>query len=272
MDGVKGTMECLLKDDSILLAARIVASNKLADAGFPQKRIAKALACSQAMVSKYLKSSSPKLHRHLIGEMEILSKNMAELMKEGVGEEGILFYFCEHLFEWRKKGLICNLCNKGVLSLNVFEKEREKRLILQDLTDACEFISKNSKFLLLNPQVRMNIARCTENPSSKSEVASIPGRLVSIGTKVFAVASPEFGISGHLAEILLRVSKNNSHLRAVMNVRLGKDVIRAAGKAGLPLTHSEKNVKILLANRGDSGKSHASTFLLLQPWKPSEWH
>jgi predicted fused transcriptional regulator/phosphomethylpyrimidine kinase len=204
------------------------------------------------MVSKYLASPPSGKYGRLHGEMETLANDMAELMRDGVGEEGVLFYFCEHFFDWKKRGLLCNLCNKG--SLVVMEKEREKNRILQDLADACDFISKNAAFSRLMPQVRMNIARAKKFPLSKKDVASIPGRLVSVDRRVFAVAPPEFGASSHLAEVLLNVVQHTHALTSVMNVRLEADVIKVARSARLPLTDSLKNVSVLLADRGGFGK------------------
>jgi predicted transcriptional regulator len=105
-------MNCLLKDNKALLYTRKIAAHKLRRVGFPQERIAGALGCSQAMVSKYLDSPPSEKYRRLHGEIEMLANDMAELMRDCVGEEGVLFYFCEHFFDWKKRGLLCNLCNK----------------------------------------------------------------------------------------------------------------------------------------------------------------
>jgi len=246
-------MDCLLKDNSILKSSRIMISKRLYLQGFSQKRIARALGCSQAMVSKYLKSSPSPKHKNLLGEMEALSKKMEGLVEEG-REKDALFYFCQGFFEWKERGLLCDQCRKKAFFFEALGREGERRLVLEDLKSACRLISENSGFSLLVPQVRMNIACSINNPSSRQDIASIPGRLVFVGGKLFAAAPPQFGVSGHLADMLLRISKVNPRLKSVMNVRLAKDVLRACRKARLPLTYSEKNVEVLLADKGGFGR------------------
>ena len=58
------------------------------------------------------------------------------------------------------------------------------------------------------PQIRINIAEATENPQTSMDIASIPGRLVPIKDKIMTPAEPEFGVSGTLSKILIKISAN----------------------------------------------------------------
>jgi len=108
-----------------------------------------------------------------------------------------------------------------------------RRIILGDLRDAVSILESTPEFVDLVPEVYSNIVMALKDAKGVADVAGIPGRLVKIRGKVNAFMDPEFGVSDHLAKLLLVVMKISPKIRSVINLTYNDAVLDTIRKLGL---------------------------------------
>jgi hydroxymethylpyrimidine kinase/phosphomethylpyrimidine kinase len=113
----------------------------------------------------------------------------------------------------------------------VLYREAEKFKVIEELREAYEII-KTMDMSSLIPEVQSNLALALSTASDPSEVAGFPGRIVRFKNTVKAVGCPDFGVSSHMARVVLACMKHDGKIRSAMNIRYGEDIIEAAEEAG----------------------------------------
>ncbi len=68
------------------------------------------------------------------------------------------------------------------------------------------------------PAVGMNIASCNNGARNISEVAAFPGKISIVGNKLRHHETPRFGVSNHLANILLQSHIMNDAKTSIINI------------------------------------------------------
>lgn len=223
---------CFNLQERLLPALRAETARRLNEKGLRQARIAEHLGVSQAMVSKYL--------RHAPRPPE---GTPATLFKSWV-EEAV-----RRSLQAEQKGVLppwCPLCTQfeggnGVSqAAELQECLRGDRLpkaeaglgVLENLRQA-ERRMHGADFAKLAPEVRINLAMATPDARDARGVGAFPGRLVNLKGEIRSVSEPEFGASNHLADVLLRVRRQQPAVAAILCVRDDDRVRRALREAGL---------------------------------------
>jgi len=85
---------------------------------------------------------------------------------------------------------------------------------------------RNSHIGALIPEVQSNIGFGLEDANSLSDVIGFPARIVRCGEDIIVPASPRFGGSRHVADIVLTVMRFDKSKRAVMNIKYNSDLIK----------------------------------------------
>ncbi len=112
----------------------------------------------------------------------------------------------------------------------------ERYRVLEDLAEAVRILQSNqAQVAKLIPEVQMNIAMALPQPYARTpmDVAAIPGRIARHRGGILVKASPEFGASRHLANILLEASRVNPRIRAAANVALVEGIEDALARMGI---------------------------------------
>jgi predicted fused transcriptional regulator/phosphomethylpyrimidine kinase len=65
----------------------------------------------------------------------------------------------------------------------------------------------------------MNIAACTADAESIDDVCAFPGRLAAVSGTIRPIEPAAYGVSNHLANVLLRARKRDSDKGAILNLR-----------------------------------------------------
>jgi len=212
---------------------RAMVARRLTEEGWRQTRISKKLFISQAMVSKYLSGSYPM---EPFDEAEHLASELTSLIIREADHSSITGLVCQWCFSLKEKGHLCQ--NHPVehcsvcMNLRSMEEVGERHTVLSDIEDAIRLMS-GVNMEPISPQVRINIAQAISGAENTMDVASIPGRLIPVGDGMKTLAPPEFGVSRHLAGILLSSMKSNPKFRAVMNIRFDSRVKEALRKSKL---------------------------------------
>ncbi|MBI5015169.1 MAG: bifunctional hydroxymethylpyrimidine kinase/phosphomethylpyrimidine kinase [Deltaproteobacteria bacterium] len=104
--------------------------------------------------------------------------------------------------------------------------------VLERLQAAWEILELANPVGLI-PEVCSNLAEALPSARTAEDVAAFPGRLVRCSGRIRRLDGPRFGVSRHLAGLLVEAVRWGSPFRAVMNVRFGADVVEACRLAGL---------------------------------------
>ena len=123
-------------------------------------------------------------------------------------------------------------------------RDAEKYRLLQDIEIAIEKL-KGAKIGILIPEVQSNMAVALFDAKGFEDVMAIPGRIIKYGDDIITVSRPTFGVSRHIASIVLTAIKFDPAKRAVMNIKYSPEIINACKKL---------NLKIGSFNRKDEPK------------------
>ena len=115
-------------------------------------------------------------------------------------------------------------------------RDAERYRVIQKLKRAFHTLQEK-KMGHLFPEVQSNLGYSLLDAQGPEDVAAFPGRLVRLGREVAAVSDPEFGVSQHIAKIILTAMHYHPGLRSAMNVRFSEEILARAKKAGLLLAH-----------------------------------
>ena len=69
----------------------------------------------------------------------------------------------------------------------------------------------------------MNIACCLESSRSTAEVAAFPGKITIVEGKIRHHETPKFGVSKHLANMLIDARVYDNKKTAILNIHPGDD-------------------------------------------------
>jgi hydroxymethylpyrimidine/phosphomethylpyrimidine kinase len=110
--------------------------------------------------------------------------------------------------------------------------EAQKHKVLEDVSKAAETIEDHPEFLPYMPEVGIQVAMALPYASTKGHVAAVEGRIVKFGGKAKAIGCVKFGVSDHVARIVLTAMKHDSSKRAALNLRYDQGLVEAFKKLG----------------------------------------
>ncbi|WP_175060215.1 thiamine-phosphate synthase family protein [Thermococcus sp. 2319x1] len=214
--------------------------------GLAQTKIAEHLGITQAMVSKYLSGKYRGLGGELGREIEKVAQEVAGLILYGAKKEDLVRFLNRKFFEMFRSGILC----KGYLDYiggsdeslcrEIFTEEPSRTQILEELSLALNELLRDEEFLELIPEIRSNLAYSLPKPKEKNDVAAVPGRITVVKGKAYALP-PEFGVSEHMAEVLIELSEIFPEVRSVLNIRYDEEISNALKKAGFKVGTVEKS-------------------------------
>jgi hydroxymethylpyrimidine/phosphomethylpyrimidine kinase len=97
--------------------------------------------------------------------------------------------------------------------------DQEQVKVINQIKEIYHFISSESKFSMLIPEVRMNISGSLPNAVSKEDIAGIEGRITIVGGYPKASGEIRFGKSDHTARLILEAKKFDNSINFVLNLR-----------------------------------------------------
>jgi predicted fused transcriptional regulator/phosphomethylpyrimidine kinase/diadenosine tetraphosphate (Ap4A) HIT family hydrolase len=112
---------------------------------------------------------------------------------------------------------------------------------IENLKKAVEIIQNSEEFAAFIPEVRSNIVMAKENAKDVNDVAGIPGRITIVHGKPKAFVEPEFGVSSHMARLVLSMMKHDSSKRSAMNIKYSPQIIEISEKLGLKVSFYDRN-------------------------------
>jgi len=253
---------CEITVKALLPALRVLVAKELAENyAWTQTKIARKLGVTQAAVSGYLAQDIATVATppFSFDELKSLAKGItSEIATKRMTHVDLINNICEICLSLRRGGAICHVHKIKVpeleeercticmqLHMSLADISDVRRIILEDLRAAVSLLESAPEFTELVPEVFTNIVMSLRDAKGIADVAGIPGRLVRIRGKVTALMDPEFGVSSHLAKVLLAVMKVNPNIRSAINLKYNDSVLKIVKKLNLKyaILHRDPNYK-----------------------------
>ncbi len=230
--------------EEFLPTYRSMLAAALRDRGLTQQEVASALGLSQSAVSKYAQGGVERTDA--VAEDDRV-RELVERVADGLaaGEMSRVQALAETEVLIRRladgdvlarlhEAAMPDLAEAGGLDLHdpegtVLTAERVRSSVsraLRALTDAPGVAA-------LVPAVGSNVVECLPDARGIEDVAGVPGRIVEVKGRPTVPADPEFGVSEHVAEVLLAARAAGADARAAVNVRHDPSLVAALESAGV---------------------------------------
>ncbi|WP_458206969.1 thiamine-phosphate synthase family protein [Haladaptatus sp. NG-SE-30] len=223
--------------EEFLPTFRSMLAEDLRERGLTQSEVADALGISQSAVSKYAHGDvTQNVRIREDGRVERLVTEIAEGLASGNMSQVQALVEAEVLIRrLEDHDLISQLHEEQMPELeghggdfNIHDPEDELRTterVLSSMRRGIRIVEQTSGFTSLVPAVGSNLCECLPDAEGIDDVAGIPGRIFDVKGRATIPAEPEFGVSEHVASILLAARSQGVEARAALNIRYDLDII-----------------------------------------------
>ncbi|NHX40614.1 MULTISPECIES: thiamine-phosphate synthase family protein [Haloarcula] len=230
--------------DDFLPTFRSLLADALRERGLTQSEVADLLGISQSAVSKYVHGDVARQEDLLAHRgLEELVERLADGLADGdMSSVQALVETEVFIRELEQGGVLAQLHEDAVPELGDYDDEfavhdpdsqlRSAERTLASVRRGLSVLENTSGFATLIPAVGSNLVQCLPEADSIEDVAAVPGRILDVKGRATIPADPEFGVSEHVASLLLAARAAGSDARAVLNVRYDDGVVTALRDAG----------------------------------------
>ena len=106
--------------------------------------------------------------------------------------------------------------------------------VLKNVTEAVRMLKNTPNFKNLIPEVGTNIGMAIADAESEHDVAAIDGRIITTKDGIHA-GCVDFGVSNHVARLILAMMKHDKRKRSAINVKYSKELIDVCKEFGLAI-------------------------------------
>jgi len=226
--------------EEFLPTVRSMLAEDLRDRGLTQSEVADLLGISQSAVSKYA-------HGDVARNDDIRADDRVQALVARVGKGlatgdlsrvGAVVETEVLIRELETRGdLLARLHEDAVPGLADYEGDfrvhdsdsalRRRERTLSSVRRGLRALENTSGIAALIPNVGSNLVECLPETDGVDDVAGVPGRIFDVKGRATIPADPEFGVSAHVATVLLAARAAGSDARAALNVRYDPDVIES---------------------------------------------
>jgi predicted fused transcriptional regulator/phosphomethylpyrimidine kinase len=217
--------------EEFLPTVRSLLAESLRERGLTQSDVAELLGISQSAVSKYATGDVDRNERLLADERV---QDLVERLSEGLTtgemtptEALIEIEVC--IRELERGGVLAELHAEAVPELAEYDGElavhdpnsrlREAGRVRSSVRRGLRILRNTDGFAGEIPAVGSNLVECLSDAETVEDVVAVPGRILAIRGQVTIPGEPEFGVSQHVASVLLAARRHGSEARAVVNLR-----------------------------------------------------
>ena len=216
---------------------RSMLAEELLDRGLNQSEVGGYLGISQSAVSKY---AHGEIERHDRVAEDDRVKDLVDQTATGLSEGRMspvqALIEAEVLIRELERGdLLADLHREAVPELAeepsagaIHEpggRLRERARILDALRSALQRLERLGGFAGTIPQVGSNLVYARSDAQTIEDVAGVPGRIVEIKGRATMPGEPEFGVSEHVASVVLAARDAGSDARAGLNLGFDPDLM-----------------------------------------------
>ena len=265
--------------DDFLPTFRSMLAEALRERGLTQHEVAEALGISQSAVSKYAHGDVSRRAEVLEDErVAELVERVADGLATGDMSRVQALVEAEVLVRQLEEGdLLARLHEEAMPELadydgyvRIHDPEsglRTSEQVRSSLRRALRRLTNASGFAGLIPNVGSNLVECLPEAAGVDDVAGVPGRIFDVKGRATVPADPEFGVSEHVAGVLLSAREAGSDARAALNVRYDSQIVADLEAAGYDTVEFDPDaptdpIRESLAERGPADLSE--TFVCYQ--------
>jgi hypothetical protein len=267
--------------EEFLPTFRSMLAEGLRERGLTQREVADVLGISQSAVSKYATGEVTRREEVLADErVRGLVERVADGLATGEMTPVAALVEAEVLIRRLEDGdLLATLHEEAVPALasvdgytDVHDPDsrlRTAETVRSSVRRGLRTLVNASGFASLVPAVGSNLVECLPDSGGVEDVAAVPGRIFDVKGQATVPGEPEFGVSEHVAGVLLSAREGGADVRAAVNVRYDAGVVDRLREAGLdalefdpdaPTDPIREAVRERLADGGDLPE----TFVLYQ--------
>ena len=230
--------------EEFLPTFRSMLAEALRSEGLTQDEVADLLGISQSAVSKYVHAdveTNDRLREDArVGE---LVDRLAEGLSRGEMtpvEALVETEVC--IRELERGGALADLHADAVPELAEFDTQfavhdpdgrlREAGRVRASVRRGLRILRNVDGMAGLVPAVGSNLVECLADAESIEDVAAVPGRILDVHGQIEIPGDPEFGVSQHVAGVLLAARAAGSEARAAVNVGYDDDLLDGLETAG----------------------------------------
>lgn len=262
--------------EEFLPTFRSMLAAELRDREFTQHEVAEALGISQSAVSKYAHGSVSQRQEVLDDErVQDLVERIAEGLASGDMSSVQALVEAEVLIRQLEQGdLLATLHEEAMPALADYDSDfaihdpesevRTTEQVLSSVRRGVRTLTSASGFASYIPNVGSNLAECLPDADGIEDVAAIPGRIFDIKGRATVPSDPEFGVSEHVAGVLLSAREAGTDVRAAVNIRYDDDVVARFDDAGYETVEFDPEAPTDPIVAALEGADHDDTFVLYQ--------
>ncbi|MFB6103237.1 MAG: thiamine-phosphate synthase family protein [Haloplanus sp.] len=232
--------------EEFLPTIRSMLAADLRERGFTQREVADALGISQSAVSKYA-------HGDVATSDTISEDDRVRALVERIGsglatgdmsrvqalvEIEVLIRRLEDgdLLAERHREVMPELRSyEGAFDVHDPESGvRTTEQVRSSVRRGLRILRNTSGFANLVPNVGSNLVECLPEATDVEDVAGIPGRIFDVRGTATVPSDPEFGVSEHVASVLLSARDAGAPVRGAVNVRYDPALVEELHAAGYP--------------------------------------
>jgi hypothetical protein len=230
--------------EEFLPTFRTVLAGELRDRGLTQSEVADLLGISQSAVSKY---AHGEVETNAEIETDDRFVDLVERLAEGLttGEMSRVQALVEtevFIRRLERGDLLARLHESAYPPIaehdgpiDIHDPEGEFRVterVRSSVRRGVRALENTSGFASLVPAVGSNLVEAVPDATTIDDVAAVPGRILDVKGRATVPGDPEFGVSEHVASLLLAARAAGSEARAALNVRYDPETVEALEAAG----------------------------------------
>ena len=207
--------------------------------GLTQTEVAELLGISQSAVSKYAQGEvevNPEIRAD--DRVVDLVSRLGECLADGSMAPVQALAEAEVLVRQLERGdLLVRLHEEAFPPLAGYEGEfaihdpdsepRAAARVLAGVREGLRALETTNGFASLIPAVGSNLVEALPDADGITDMAAVPGRILDVKGRATVPSEPEFGVSEHVAGILLAARRAGSDARGAINVRYDPDLVAA---------------------------------------------
>ena len=231
--------------DRFLPTVRSMLAEQLRADGMTQEEVAETLGISQSAVSKYAAGAVTR-EQAIVEDPQVRTTVAEVAVGLGTGTMTPIEALIELEVLIRRledDGVLADLHRRvepGLTELAGFgpihapdSPARERAAVLASLRRGLHRLTAIEPIAEQIPAVGMNLVEATADATDRGAIAAVPGRIIAVKGRPVIPADPEFGVSGHVAAILLAVRDATVPVRSAVNLAPG-ELLAAAAHLEIP--------------------------------------
>ena len=231
--------------EEFLPTFRSLLAEDLRERGLTQSQVAEALGISQSAVSKYVHGEIARQPAFLDDDRvaELVERVGAGLADGSMSRVQALVETEVLIRELETRGDLLAARHEAVMpelssydgDFHIHDPESRLRAterVLTSVRRGVHILENASGFASLIPNVGSNLVECLPDATGVDDVAGVPGRIFDVKGRASVPSEPEFGVSEHVATVLLAAREAGSDARAALNVRYDEALLDRLAEQG----------------------------------------